>query len=103
MLSLNQTHFRQPYLIISGATFFCPEKFEMAVAGVKNVEIPRVANLSPERFHRLERNTLHTGRQIISLETTTICEGAVVVFLGQGFLHKGATSYHHRCSGGLAV
>ena len=26
----------------------------MAVAGVKNVEILRVANLSPERFHRLE-------------------------------------------------
>ena len=28
---------------------------EMAVAGVKNVEIPRVANLSPERFHRSEK------------------------------------------------
>merc|ERR1712032_943775 len=25
---------------------------EMAVAGVKNMEIPRVADLSPEQFHR---------------------------------------------------
>ena len=57
MLLLNQAHFRHPDLIISGATF-CPERSDMAVAGVKNVEIPRVANLSPERFHRLEKDTL---------------------------------------------
>ena len=35
----------------------------MAVAGVKNVEIPRVANLSPERFHRLEKETMEKGVQ----------------------------------------
>ena len=33
----------------------------MAVAGVKNVEIPRVENLSPERFHRLEKETMEKG------------------------------------------
>ena len=41
----------------------------MAVSGVKNVEIPRVANLSPERFHRLEKETMEKLMKMSFLET----------------------------------
>ena len=66
----------------------------MAVAGVKNVEIPRVANLSPERFHRLEKETMEKGVQnVIFGDLLRDCKR--LVLLGQGILHKGETSYHH--------
>ena len=63
----------------------------MAVEGVRSVEIPRVSGLSPEQFHRLEKEIFRN----ISFGTF---EHWLIVLPDQGVLHKSKASHYHRRS-----